>query len=232
MITLLKFLKNPQTFVRTVLAVAVLFSASSCSKDSLLPDARRAVLPTGDTISIDCADDDDDIPISSLPAAIVAAIETEFPGWEIDDVEFCDGGMGLMLYFIELENGGDDDDDRYVLYTEDGTRLEVFGDDDDDWDDWDDDYEYEYDDDDEFFISASGDTIAVDCDDDLPLSALPAAVTDAVAALYPDYSIEEAERCDASGLELFLLELENEADDEMYVGFDAAGNVYTYVDED
>jgi|GEM_PF-5477036 len=229
--TLPPSLASARTLLVLGLFFAVWFTASSCSKETLLPDARRAVLPSGDTIALECDDDDTDIPLFSLPPAIVTAIETEFPGWDIEEAELCDGGMGLMLYFIELENGGSDDDDRYVLYTEDGTRLEVFGDDDDD-DDWDDDYEYEYDDDEEYFISASGDSILVDCDDDLPLSALPTAVTDAVAALYPDYSIEAAESCDATGLTLFLLELENEADDEIEVGFDADGNVYTYVDED
>lgn len=199
--------------------------ASSCNKDSLLPEARRAVLPSGDTIAIDCGDD---IPTSALPDVVRDAIAAEFPGWYIDEVERCDGGMGLIFYLVELDR--DDDAYRYVLYTEDGIRLLMFSDDDDD-DDWDDD---DYDDDDELFISAAGDTIRVDCDYDIASSALPGAVLSAVAALYPDYEIEDAERCDAAGPGMFfLLELERESDDDdIYAGFDADGSEYTYVDYD
>lgn len=202
----------------------ILLTAASCEKDALLPDARRAVLPSGDTVMIDCGDD---IPRRSLPDAVRDAIAAEFPGWYIDEVERCDGGMGLTLYLVELDTDGDEY--RYVLYTEDGTRLESWGDD-DGWYDEDDDGWY---DDDEWFISDAGDTVRVDCDDYVPVSDLPAAVTDAIAADYADHDIEEVERCDAAaGGPFWLVELETPAGNDIYVGFDAAGNAYRYVDRD
>ena len=44
-------------------------------------------------------------------------------------------------------------------------------------------------------VTSSGDTVTIDCDDDMPLSSFPASVLDAVAAAYPDYTIHEGKIC-------------------------------------
>jgi hypothetical protein len=83
-------------------------------------------------------------------------------------------------------------------------------------------------------VTSTGDTVVLDCDDDFPLSAFPAAVLDAVAAAFPDHTIHEAKICSGSGgtwywFELYPLDASGE---DITVAFDASGAWYPVIDAD
>lgn len=83
-------------------------------------------------------------------------------------------------------------------------------------------------------VTATGDTVTLDCDDDFPLSAFPAAVLDAVAAAFPDHTIHEAKICSGSGgtwywFELYPLDASGE---DIKVAFDPSGAWYPVIDAD
>jgi hypothetical protein len=138
----------------------------------------------------------------------------------------------MVFYWFELESDLDEDDELEIAVDATGTWYLVEDDDDNDDDDDDDD-----DDDEEEFeavVTLLGDTIPVDCDDEIDFSALPLPVQDSVNATYAGWEVDEAEICDGSGGPYYLIELEDAIDDdiELEVAYDALGNELIYIEEE
>ncbi|KGE88688.1 MAG: PepSY-like domain-containing protein [Phaeodactylibacter xiamenensis] len=71
----------------------------------------------------------DDISTSSLPAAVVATLNAEYPGYHIDDAEILTLPDGSIQYWVEVENGNDNDEDEDdVVLTADGNIICSFED--------------------------------------------------------------------------------------------------------
>lgn len=69
----------------------------------------------------------DDISTTSLPAAVAATLNAEYPGFQIDDAEILTLADGTVQYWVEVEN--DNDEDEYnVILTEDGNIVCSFED--------------------------------------------------------------------------------------------------------
>lgn len=83
-------------------------------------------------------------------------------------------------------------------------------------------------------VTATGETVVLDCDDDMPISSFPAAVLDAVAAAYPGFVIHEGKICVSSGGTFYLFELYPTAigAEDIKVVFDGSGVEYTLLDDD
>ncbi len=83
-------------------------------------------------------------------------------------------------------------------------------------------------------ITPSGDTVTLDCDDDIPISSFPATVLDAVAAAYPDYTIHEGKIC-GTGPEIyywFELYPVSPGGEDIDVAFDGAGTELVVIADD
>jgi len=124
------------------------------------------------------AEEEEEVPLSSVPEVVKAAAATAVPGIVLDEAE-RETEDGLVVYDLEGEAGGKE----YELeITADGTVLDVEVEEDD---------EDEEDDDDE---------------DKVPLAQVPQVVKDAAAKAVPGIVLEEAERETEGGQVVFNLE--------------------------
>gem|GEM_PF-1789544 len=82
-------------------------------------------------------------------------------------------------------------------------------------------------------VTSTGETVVLDCDDDMPISSFPAVVLDAVAAAYPGFVIHEGKICASSGGTFYLFELYPTAvgGEDFNVVFDGSGAEYTLLDD-
>jgi hypothetical protein len=83
-------------------------------------------------------------------------------------------------------------------------------------------------------VTATGETVVLDCEDDLPLSSFPASVLDAVAAAYPGFFIHEGKVCASASGTFYLFELypSTPGAEDIKVVFDGSGVEYTLIDDD
>ncbi|WP_282776116.1 PepSY-like domain-containing protein [Phaeodactylibacter xiamenensis] len=71
----------------------------------------------------------DDISTASLPAAVVATLNAQYPNYNINDAEMLTLPDGSIQYWVEVENDDDDDEDEYdVVLTADGSIICSFED--------------------------------------------------------------------------------------------------------
>jgi uncharacterized membrane protein YkoI len=70
----------------------------------------------------------DDISTASLPAAVVATLNAEYPGYQIGDAEMLTLPDGTIQYWVEVENDDDDEDEYDVVLTAEGSIICSFED--------------------------------------------------------------------------------------------------------
>lgn len=174
------------------------------------------ITASGDTIVLDCEEEDD---WSSFPTLVLDLVADSFPDYSVDEAGLCDGD-GTVYYWFELESDLDEEDEIEIAV--DASGIWYFVEDDDDDDDDGEDFEA--------VINLLGDTIAVDCDEEIAFAALPLVVQDSVNTTYPGWEVDEAETCDGTGGPYYLIELED-GDDELDVAFDALGQELGYIEE-
>jgi uncharacterized membrane protein YkoI len=118
---------------RFFIALSAAALLSSCTDDDLFPSFSPNVpppqLPSGVT-SFELCDDGDDFPISQLPAAVFDYLNSEFPGWEIEEADIYNQS-GDVYYGVEIEKGSQDVE---ILFTADGQYVSHGPEDDDDQD--------------------------------------------------------------------------------------------------
>jgi len=71
----------------------------------------------------------DDISVSTLPQAVAATLEVEYPDFQIDDAEILTMADGSTRYWVEVENETNDNEKEYdVILEEDGSIVCSFED--------------------------------------------------------------------------------------------------------